>query len=207
MTIRLLFLIFTFLLFSAGPLGNIAFADYESGLAAFERGDYATALKEFLESAHDGEAKAQYYLGLMYDDGLGIPEDDTEAVRWYRLAKEQLLVAADQEDVEAQFRLGQMYFLGQGVPQDYTEAVKWWHLAADKGFAWAQYNLGAMYQYGYGVPVDYVLAYMWFDLADRNKIGGFSLAVKARKALRKKMTRAQRKKAKKLSQEWLEEHR
>jgi len=73
------------LLFSAGS----AWADYADGWAAFQRGDYATALREWLPLAEQGDVSAQYFLGDMYRKGLGVPENDAEAVKWYRKAAEQ----------------------------------------------------------------------------------------------------------------------
>jgi len=73
--------------------------------------------------AEAGIAVAQYDLGVMYANGLGVPEDDAEAVRWYRLA-------ADQGDASAQFNLGFMYVNGEGVPQDDVQAHMWFNLAA-----------------------------------------------------------------------------
>ena len=66
-------------------------------------------------AAEQGRASAQNNLGVMYENGLGIPQDETEAVRWYRLA-------ADQGLADAQHNLGDMYADGRGVPQDETEA-------------------------------------------------------------------------------------
>ena len=121
----------------AGPL--------EDGEAAYQRGDYATALQIWRPLADQGDAGAQAWLGLMYDNGHGVTQDYAEAARWYRLAAAQGLALA-------QFNLGEMYYLGQGVPQDYAEAVKWYRLEAVQGNATAQYNLGAMYSLGQGVP-------------------------------------------------------
>ena len=70
----------------------------------------------------------------MYANGLGVRQDDAEAVRWYRLA-------ADQGDASGHFNLGMMYANGLGVPQDDVEAARWWRLAADQGVAEAQSNL------------------------------------------------------------------
>ena len=66
-----------------------AWADFQAGLEAADRGDYPTAVKEFQLSAERGDVKAQYNLGVMYQLGLGVPQDDQEAVRWYRLAADQ----------------------------------------------------------------------------------------------------------------------
>ncbi len=76
--------------------------DYNKGLEAYDAGDYQTALQEWRPLANEGDADAQYNLGLMYDGGKGVPLDDAEAVKWYRLA-------ADQGDADAQTNLGLMY--------------------------------------------------------------------------------------------------
>ena len=99
-----------------------AWADFEEGFAAFERADYATAIREFLSLAEQGHAKAQFHLGFMYHQGQGVPQDDAEAVKWYRLA-------ADQGFADAQWFLGMMYTDGQGVPQDYVRGYMWINLA------------------------------------------------------------------------------
>ena len=64
-------------------------ADFQKGLTAAENGDYATALREWMPLAEQGDAAAQYNLGWMYANGLGVPQDDQAAVKWYRLAAEQ----------------------------------------------------------------------------------------------------------------------
>ena len=68
--------------------------------------------------ADQGDANAQYMLGVAYDWGFvdGVPENDAEAVKWYRKA-------ADQGDADAQFNLGNMYDNGDGVPENDAEAV------------------------------------------------------------------------------------
>ena len=70
----------------------------------------------------------------MYTNGLGVPEDDAEAVRWYRMA-------AAQGNASAQFILGGIYANGNGenVPQDDAEAVRWFRMAAEQGLASAQF--------------------------------------------------------------------
>ena len=80
-------------------------------------------------AAEHGNAQAQNGLGFMYAQGKGVPQDDAEAVRWYRMA-------AEQGFTEAQTGLGVMYAQGKGVPQDYVEAYKWFDLPATKGDAY-----------------------------------------------------------------------
>ena len=64
-------------------------ADFQVGLEAAERGEYAKALREWRPLAEQGNADAQYNLGVMYEEGRGMPQDDAEAVKWYRRAAEQ----------------------------------------------------------------------------------------------------------------------
>ncbi len=73
------------------PLGLTApaWGDEDEGVAAYKRGDYATALHEFRRLAEQGDAKAQFMLGNMYRKGLGVPQDHARAARWYRKAAEQ----------------------------------------------------------------------------------------------------------------------
>ena len=97
--------------------------DLDKGLAAAERGDYATALREWQPLAEQGYAEAQYYLGSMYDRGIGVGQDFAKAAKWYRRA-------AHQDDVDGQNNLGAMYLKGNGVPQDYVQAHMWFNLAA-----------------------------------------------------------------------------
>ena len=63
-------------------------ADFESGLEAYNRGDYKNAFLIFNCLTEQGDAAAQYQLGVMYADGEGVPQDDSEALRWYRMAAE-----------------------------------------------------------------------------------------------------------------------
>ena len=90
--------------------------------------------------AEQGDIEAQFDLGLMYDRGEGMPEDDAEAVRWYHRA-------AEQGHVRAQYMLGGMYTNAQ----NYAEAARWWRQAAEQGHATAQVFLGDMYANGRGV--------------------------------------------------------
>ena len=100
-----------------------ALADLAAGQQAMKNGDYATALNEFLPLAKEGDAIAQFNLGVMYDGGQGVPQDYAEAARWYRKA-------AGQGNANAQFSLGLVYAKGQTVKRDYIEAYMWLNLAA-----------------------------------------------------------------------------
>ena len=100
--------------------------DFQKGLAAAQAGDFATALKEWKPLAEAGDVDAQYNLGIMYDNGYGVPQDYAEAVKWYRLA-------AEQGNAMAQNNLGVMYENGQGVLQDNVMAHMWYNIASANG--------------------------------------------------------------------------
>ena len=174
-----------------------AWGGVNEGVAAYKRGDYATALREWGPLAEQGNAIAQNNLGLMYGQGRGVPHDDARAVKWYRKA-------AEQGNATAQHNLGLMYDDGQGVPQDYAEAVKWYRKAAEQGNAQGQNNLGLMYAKGQGVPQDYVQAHMWYNLAASKSLPGegHDRSVNNRDSVAKKMTPAQISEAQKLAREW-----
>ncbi len=101
-------------------------ADLSLGYEAYQRGDYATALRIMREHADQGDAGAQALLGIMYYDGQGVAQDYAEAVRWFRKA-------ADQGYADTQVKLGFMYQKGIGVTQDYVQAHMWFNLAAVQG--------------------------------------------------------------------------
>ena len=84
-------------------------------------------------AANQGDARAQFNLGLIYDHGRGVQQDAAEAAKWYRKA-------AYQRHAEAQFILGVMHIDGDGVAQDYVLAHMWFSLAADQGFENAARN-------------------------------------------------------------------
>lgn len=165
-----------------------ALADTAAGMAAFRNKDYQTAFKEWKASADAGQAEAQFDLGLLYAQGLGVRRDLSVAAEWYRKS-------ADQGNAEAEFALGQMYSRGWGIPRDETDAIRWmemansvdsegpptewapvagygiqkdpkqaayWYLqAADKGHAEAQFNLARLYASGEGVKKDEEQAARW----------------------------------------------
>ncbi|HHF3816987.1 TPA: tetratricopeptide repeat protein, partial [Haemophilus influenzae] len=120
---------------------------FQQGLTAYEQSNYQTAFKLWLPLAEQGNAKAQYNLGVMYGNGRGVKQDYFKAVNWYRKA-------AEQGHADAQLNLGYMYEKGRGVKQDDFEAVKWYRQAAEQGHADAQFNLGNMYAKGLGVKQD-----------------------------------------------------
>ncbi|NNM58757.1 MAG: sel1 repeat family protein [Legionellales bacterium] len=102
-----------------------------------------------------GDMKAEYNLGLIYDDGINVKADYTLAAQWYQKSATQGLSIA-------QYRLGLLYYNGNGVPQDKKMAVQLYEQAASQGSSYSQYQLGIMYQTGDGVPQDYQKAMSYY---------------------------------------------
>ena len=124
-------LIIVLLLTASGS--DVSADQLEDGIAAYQRGDFATALRLFQPLAEQGDASAQTNLGVMYEQGRGVAQNYREAMRWFRLA-------AMQGDASAQSNLGVMYFKGQGIAQDFREAMRWYRLGAGQGNAEAQFK-------------------------------------------------------------------
>ncbi len=135
-----------------------SWAGFQEGWNAYYRGDYATALKELQPIAQKGHPAAQINLGIMYEEGQGVPQDYAEALKWYRRAVRQ-------DYAEGQFRLGGMYAAGKGVPQNTAEAVKWYRQAAAQRDTEAMQVLGIIHFKGQGVAKDPIQAFMWYELA------------------------------------------
>lgn len=138
---------------------NIALGNFfQTGLDAYNAGDYESALVDFERAAQNENPDAQHYLGYMHYNGLGTSQSWSLAAKWF-------LRAAKQGDKRAQYNLGVMYYRGKGVNQSYQEAVKWYESAAKQGDKSAQYNLGFMYYRGWGVYQNHQESVKWYRRA------------------------------------------
>ena len=164
------------------------------GIAAFDRKDYAEAMRWYRIAADQGNADAQVHIGELCAIGAGVTQDYAEAMGWFRLAADQgnaqgqknvglfflngwgvkqdyveakrwLRIAAKQGDARAQDAMGYLYLTGHGVARDYDEAMRWFRLAADQGDASGQVSIGRLYNKGLGVEQNYTEALRWFRLA------------------------------------------
>jgi len=133
-------------------------ANFADAQAAFELGDYQTAYAEFLKLAQTGDSNAETALGVLYDNGDGVPKDQRVAVMWYRKA-------AEKGNPQAQLNLGIHCEQGQGVEQEDAVALGWYSKAAEQGYAAAEVALGNMYHRGRGVAQDKKQANAWFKRA------------------------------------------
>lgn len=174
---------------------SFAYADFYTGLEAYQRGDHAEALKNWKSLAIQGNASAQYDLGLVYLSGQqDVPKDPVKASYWFRKSAKQKLPramsmlgslyeqglgvaknyeeaaywyrnAAEQDDPLGQYRLGILYKNGKGVGRDLSKAHNWLLYASERGLAPAQYNLAIMYYKGIGVPRNFQKALRWHGRA------------------------------------------
>jgi TPR repeat protein len=101
-------------------------SDVDKGFEAYELGNYKAALAEWTALAEQGIAQAQYSLGYMYDNGEGVPENDTMSLRWYTQA-------AEQGHAKAQTNLGVMYEYGIGVLTNSKRAYMWYNIGNANG--------------------------------------------------------------------------
>lgn len=138
---------------SAGPAG--AASNVDNGVAAFQRGHYAIAMRAWRGDADKGNAWAQNNIGYLYEQGLGVGQSYPEAMNWYKKAAAQNLP-------QAQFNIGTLYSYGYGVEKNPREAVGWFRQAAKQKLADAEYMLGLAYYEGQGVPPEANFALDWF---------------------------------------------
>ncbi len=160
--------LFTFFLLILINLPTVA-GPLEDGAQAYKVGNYQQALRLWKPLAEQGNADAQYNLGLLYMNGKGVEKNDRQALFYF-------LDAARQGHAEAQFNAGLLFATGRGITRTDRDAFMWWERAAKQGLIAAKYNLGFMYAYGRGTGVDYEKAIsLWNEAAD----AGYAEAIDA----------------------------
>lgn len=133
----------------------------DQGVKAYQTKDYATALQLFNQAEQQGHMKASRYLGLLYENGYGVPRDIRKAVAYYQKA-------ADRGDVTGTYYLGRCYQEGKGVKQDFARAKALYEKAAQRSDhvgAPGKMGLGSLYEKGEGVPKNLQKARYWYELA------------------------------------------
>ncbi len=122
-------------------------AQLRRAIAAYDEKDYETAFPLLLSLADEGDADAQWRVGVMYDDGNGVAENDALAFEYTRSS-------AMQGNSDGQWRLGILYEYGRGVKSDDVMAAVYYTLSAEQGNTSGLYFLGFMYRHGRGVQKD-----------------------------------------------------
>jgi TPR repeat protein len=121
-----------------------AVAGFDEGIAAYQANNMPLAYKEFLAAAEEGHSDSQFNVGLMYERGIGVGQDEKEAIVWYRKS-------AEQGNALAQFNLAVLYEHGRGTAVDFAQANEWYRKASAQGDPLAIGNLGMLYLRGQGV--------------------------------------------------------
>jgi TPR repeat protein len=129
-----------------------------SRLIAADPPNVEEAANWFREAAIQGVPGAQYNLGVLYERGLGVREDETRALLWYHSA-------AEQGHPLAQYNLGILYAAGRAVPLSYSEAAVWFERAAERGVPAAAYNLAVLLEGGLGRQRDMDQAMAYYERA------------------------------------------
>jgi len=155
-------------------------ADFDQAAAAFASGNYPQALQTLQPLVEQGDARSQYAMGVMYENGFGLSKDPTQAAAWY-------LKSAGQGNSDAQYNLGAMYEHGIGMAVDYTQAARWYRPAAEQGDIDALSNLGVLYQNGQGVTQDKVLAMALYNVSVAYAGNGNTQAAQNRQGLANQM--------------------
>ncbi|MFO1385905.1 MAG: tetratricopeptide repeat protein [Chitinivorax sp.] len=185
----------------AALLAAPAWAGFAEGKAAAEKGDHATAAKEWKAAAEKGDVGSQVALGFLYQKGLGVKQDWKQAVSWWDKAAAQgnteamrtaarvyltgapgveldvpksmkyYQKAAEANDPVAQLNLAQLLIKFARDDDDVKQAGYWFMRAAEQGSPAAMHNLGVMFEKGLGVPADAAEAQKWYAKEKEAKAG------------------------------------
>jgi len=190
----------------AGVSGQMKFNKRKKDQAQFN---------SYKQLAEQGDANAQYNLGVCFENGMHVTKDMTQAINWYRKAAERGNVDAEcklgqlfcysviKDNVEivdwvrraaelgyakAQCSMGIYYYYGHGVTKDRAQAVSWYHKAAEQGYVLAQYNLGNIYKNGKNeIKKDGNIALYWYEkaISDEKRNLPKNLIISAKKSIKK----------------------
>ena len=108
--------------------------DFEEGLNAIHELNYEKALEKLMPLAESGHPAAQYNIGVMHEWGNGVPQDNSQALKWYKRSAERF-------HKDAQNNLGALYSKGEGTEQDFVEALKWFIISAQNGSEAGEKNI------------------------------------------------------------------
>jgi TPR repeat protein len=146
------------LMFASAPGARAAGASFEDAVAAYQRADYASAMRIWHALGEAGDLRAVYNLGVLFDLGQGVAPDPARAAAFFQHA-------AQGGHVQAMSNYGRLLEQGRGVAKNEEQAAYWFQKAADGGLAEAQYNLGLMYERGRGVAKSDSDAAAWYSRA------------------------------------------
>ena len=154
------------LFFICAAFAGVAKADtYLRGFQALEQKDYKTALYFLSLFAANGDARANYNLGIMYREGLGVDQDDIEALTHF-------IAAAEDGHMLGNYAVGLAFLRGRGSDVDGEAALSYLKEATLLGHALSPVEMGRIYFEGRLTKKDVVAAHFWWSVArDRNAPG------------------------------------
>ncbi|MFP4002646.1 MAG: tetratricopeptide repeat protein [Alphaproteobacteria bacterium] len=138
----------------------------DKGERLYRKGLYKEAIAHWTKAAAEGDAYANYRLGVEYLDAKVVERDVEKAAAYQKRA-------AELGDPRGMFELATLYEYGQGVEQSDKLAAKYYLMAAERGLPEAQHNIATMFEMGTGVEKDLVQAYKFYALA---RAQGFDVA-------------------------------
>jgi TPR repeat protein len=112
---------------SAAP---VQAGDFIAARTAYIEFRFEEAARLFMELAQEGDHRGQSFMGRMYGQGLGVPQDARESLLWYQ-------AAAEQGNGYSANQMALAYLAGRGVPRDPVRAEMWFTIAIQRGFGWA----------------------------------------------------------------------
>jgi TPR repeat protein len=164
--------------------GDTHQASFVDGMRAHLAKRYGDSRPIFAGLAAAGNVRAQFMMGTIHEQGLGVPKNLANAAAWYRKA-------AEGGNASAQYNLGVLYQFGKGIAKDAKAAAFWHRKAANQGHGRAQNNLSTFYYTGVGVERDLAEAWKWLSLSAAGLKGqGQKIALQNRATLEKEMTEA-----------------
>ena len=135
-------------------------APIDDAITLFDRQDYLRALEGLRPLGQAGDPVAQYYLGLIFEKGLGVPANPSIAIQWYERG-------AEQGHADSQNNLGVIYLNGPASLRQSEKAKSWLQQAAEQGHLIAQMNLAYAYLNAVGFAKNDALALKWYGEAAR----------------------------------------
>jgi TPR repeat protein len=146
-------------------------SEIERGIELFKKRKFDKSFEILIPFAKNGDKKAQFYVGLLYDMGSIKMMDKARAVEWYRKS-------AEQGYAPAEYDMGVMFSKGEGIYKDLQEAKEWYLKSAKQNYGYAMYNLGVIYEKGYGEEINLTKAKEWYQKAVEQNISkaSFNLA-------------------------------
>ena len=160
---------------------RLCFPVADPGQSAYAAGRFIDALRIWRPRAEQGDARAAFGLGLLYDLGEGVGQDAAAAYDWYRRAAEAGYVLAE-------FNIYVLCDSGTGTTRNPTEAALWYARAAAHGYARAEYDLAQLYQAGEGVPRNLDMAASWYAAAAGHGLSAAALKLASLREERRQAT-------------------